>query len=230
MKNLLIYKILAELINTCNRIIRKICRYMLKLIRVIQDHYYDKKLGIDTSESYFHACDHSVSLYKDMHIHRPTPYAVLRTIFNYLKLGHDDVFVAFACGKGRVVFFAAGQGLKKVIGVELDQQLVDIAKENLKKLKLNDTAVEVLNMDASNFDAKFANIFFMFNPFGPRTFKSVLDNIKKSLTANPRKISIIYYNPEYKYLLDTEDWLVLDKRIEGEEISIWHNQGFNYAK
>jgi cyclopropane fatty-acyl-phospholipid synthase-like methyltransferase len=224
MKNLLIYKILAELINTCNRIIHKICKYIIKLIRVIKDHYYDKKLGIDTSESYFCSSNDSASLYKDMHIHRPTPYDTLRLVVDYLKLKQDDIFVDFGCGKGRAVFFVAMQRLKKVIGVELDKRLVDIAGENLKNVKINNTPIEIVNADAAVFNIKDANIFFMFNPFGPKTVKKVIDNIKQSLTANPREIRIVYYNPDYKYLLDTEDWLVPDRKIEDEEVSIWSNK------
>lgn len=220
----MIYKILAELINTCVRIIRKICRYVLKLISVVKDHYYDKKLGIETSESYFCPSNNSASLYKDMHINRPTPYDKLQKALGHLKLKQDDVFVDLGCGKGRAVIFAAMQKLKKVVGVELDKNLVDIAKDNLKKARFNNTPVEIIHADAAVFDVREGTIFFMFNPFGPNTVKKVADNIKKSLIINPRTIHIIYYNPEYKYLLDTEDWLALDSRMDDEEISIWHNR------
>ena len=46
---------------------------------------------------------------------------------NYLKLDANDVFVDLGCGKGRAVFLAAAQKLKKVIGVELRKELADIA-------------------------------------------------------------------------------------------------------
>lgn len=221
MKSSLIYKILAELINTYNRAMRKIYKYMLKLAFVVQDHYCDKRLGVETSECYFHPSDNSASVYKDMHIHRPTPYDKLRKVLDYLKPGQDDIFVDIGCGKGRAVFFAAMRRLKKVVGVELDGTLVDAAKENLKNARFNNTPVEIIKADAAIFDVKEGTIFFMFNPFGPNTIKKVIDNIKKSLAANPRTIHIVYYNPEYKYLLDTEDWLVLDNRMDDEEISIF---------
>lgn len=114
--------------------------------------------------------------------------------------------------------------MKRVVGVELDERLVDAAKENLKKARFNNTPVEIINADAAVFDVKEGTIFFMFNPFEPKTVKKVIDNIKKSLAVNPRTIRIIYYNPDYKYLLDTEDWLVLDNRMDDEDISIWRNR------
>ena len=226
MKNLLIYKILAEFINTYNRIAHKICQYTVKLTFVIKDHYCDKRLGIETSESYFYSYNKSASLYKDMHIHRPTPYDKLQRIIDYLKLQQNDVFVDFGCGKGRAVFFVGMQRLKKIIGVELDTNLADIAKKNLEKVRFNNTPIEIINADAATFDVKEGTIFFMYNPFGPNTVKKVIDSIKKTLVVNPREIRIIYYDPAYKYLLDTEDWLVLDKRMDDDEISIWHNKDF----
>jgi len=223
-KNSLIYKILAELINTYNRVMRKIYKYMLKLAFVVRDHYCDKRLGVETSECYFYPSNNSASVCKDMHIHRPTPYDKLRKILDYLKLRQDDVFVDIGCGKGRAIFFAATRKLKKIIGVELDERLIDIAKKNSEKARFNNTPIEIVHADAAVFDVKEGTVFFMFNPFGPNTVKRVIDNIKKSLTVNPRTIHIVYYNPEYKYLLDTEDWLVLDSRMDDEEISIWRNR------
>ena len=229
MKNSLIYKILAELINTYNRVMRKIYKYMLKLALVVRDHYCDKKLGVETSECYFHSSNSSASVYKDMHIHRPIPYDKLQKVMDYLRPGQDDVFVDIGCGKGRAIFFTAMQKLKKVIGVELDKMLVDAAKENLKNARFNNTPVEIVHADAAVFDAKDGTIFFMFNPFGPNTVKKVVDNIKKSLAVNPRTIHIAYCNPEYKYLLYTEDWLVLDNRMDDGEISIWRNRDLSIA-
>lgn len=104
-KNSLIYKILAELINTCNRVMHKIYKYMLKLAFVVQDHYYDKRLGIETSECYFHPSNNSASVCKDMHIHRPTPYDKPQKVLDYLKPGQDNVFVDIGCGKGRAIVF-----------------------------------------------------------------------------------------------------------------------------
>ena len=106
----------------------------------------------------------------------------------------------------------------------MDERLVDAAKKNLKNARFNNTPVEIINADAAVFDVKEGTIFFMFNHFGPNTVKKVIGNIKKSLSANPRTIHIVYYNPEYKYLLDTEDWLVLDNRMDDGEISIWRNR------
>ncbi|MBC8473985.1 MAG: methyltransferase domain-containing protein [Candidatus Omnitrophica bacterium] len=224
MRTLLIYKILAELINTFIRIIRKVYLYIKKLVLVVKDHYYDKKLGIETSESYFSFPDQASSLYKDMHIHRPTSYDRVRRIIDYLKPGPEDVFIDFGCGKGRVVFLAAIQRLKKVIGVELDKKLVDIAKENLKNVRLNNTPVEIVTADAAVFDVTDGTILFLYDPFGPNTVKKVLDNIKNSLATNPRKIRIVYSDPVFQYLLDTEGWLVLEKRIENNEVSVWRNK------
>lgn len=224
MKDSLAYKILSELVTSYLRLVKKICRYIDKLIRVIKDHYYDKKVGVETSESYFYRFRDNVSLYKDMHIQRPTPYRTLEKIIEYLKVDQGDIFIDLGCGKGRAIFLVAAQKLKKVIGIELDPGLVKIARRNLENVKNNNTPVEIINDDAATFKTKEGTIFFLYNPFGPSTLKKILNNIKESLTLNPRNIRIVYFDPECRYLFDAEDWLTLEKIIDNGEIIIWHNK------
>jgi hypothetical protein len=68
------------------------------------------------------------------------------------------------------------------------------------------------------------NIFFLFNPFGPQTLQAVINNIKESLDANPRSIRIAYYSPAYRNILDSQDWLVMEKEIKNCCCLFWHNK------
>jgi len=204
----------------------------------IKQWYYDKKLGIDTSiDSDSHIITQGI--YGDSVKYEPTAYDTIQKVIDYLRLNKDDVFVDFGCGKGRVIFSIATQKIKKVIGIELDEKLVTIAKANLRNLKLQNTPIEILNIDATNFDPKEGTIFFMFHPFGEKTLKIAINNIKNSLNAYPRKIRIVYNNPDCSSILDTQDWLVAgpEKGIspipslvsDGSghtrlKISEWHNK------
>jgi len=185
--------------------------------------YYDWKLGIEVKGG----CDgvkQDISFYGDMQNYQATFYGRLQKMVKYLKLTPDDVFVDLGCGKGRVVFFVATHRLKKAIGVELDKNLFTAAQKNFINLKARRAFVELFNTDAAKFDLGEANILYMFNPFGYKTLESVLRNLKKSLIDTPRKVRIVYYVPAHKDLLDSQDWLVREGKIENEVCLVWRNK------
>lgn len=192
------------------------------VFEIIKEHYFEKRLNIKTSEHYFF--EDSFSLYKDGIAYQPTPYFIIEKIIDYLKPTPNDIFIDLGCGKGRVVFLVALQKLKKVIGVELNKELIDIAQRNLVNFTHNKTAIEFINNDVANFKVKDETIFFMFNSFGCKTLQSVLNNIKDSLLDNPRQIQIVYFGPTHQSLLDNEDWLTLERRIDNCGCRIWHNK------
>jgi SAM-dependent methyltransferase len=200
-------------INNFDRFLRHKCS-------LAKAHYYDKILGIETT-GYYNTATEDISCYKDMAAYSPTPYGRLEKMIAYLKLTPNDVFVDLGCGEGRVVFFVALNRLKKVIGVELNKQLIDIAKKNLDNLKINRTPIEFINTDTADFDVKDCNIFFIFNSFGKLTMEKVINNIKDSLIINPRKIRIVYYSLAERHILDKQDWLVLEGRVEDNNCLVW---------
>lgn len=194
-------------------------RYRLALAKA---YYYDKKMGIETEGNFTSKDD--FNLYKDGERYFPTFYGRLQRMVDYLRLGEKDVFVDIGCGKGRVVFFVALQKLNKVIGLEVDKDLIDIGRKNLKNLKLSNSPIELIHADATNFDLREGTVFFMFNPFGIKTLEKVINNIKESLTVNPRKIRIVYYAPAYYSLLDSQNWLIREGEIENKNCLVWRNR------
>lgn len=190
---------------------------------LVKARCYDRILGIETA-GYYNSVGEDISSNRDMVSYQPAPYGRLEKMIVYLKLTPDDIFVDLGCGKGRAVFFVALRRLKKVIGVELDQSLIDIAKKNLNNLKIKRTPIELIRADAVNFDIKEESIFFMFNPFGQLTVEKVLNNIKESLIVNPRRVRIVYYAPAHRHLLDSRDWLVPEGRIENDNCLVWRNK------
>jgi len=108
----------------------------------------------------------------------------------------------------------------------LDEKMLNIAKVNISKLKFNNTPIEFINIDANNFHPIEGTILFMFNPFGEKTFKTVINNLKDSLTAHPRRIRIVYHHPKCGSILDTLDWLEFEGVIERSYFctSVWRNK------
>lgn|GEM_PF-1075594 len=221
-------QILAEILCKLRFRISYIVRFLLFYIpqsieNITKERHYERRFGIKTSTVYL--LTDNLSLFKDGEDYQPTPYKKLEKLVKYLKLNGNDVCVDLGCGKGRVVFFFASQRVKKVIGVELVENLVNIAKKNLKNLKIKDRApVEIFHADVTDFNFEECTIFFLFNPFGYQTLEKVILNIKSTLAANPRKIRILYYNPVHRQVLDNEDWLILEGQVEKTNIFVWHNK------
>ncbi|MBI2441065.1 MAG: class I SAM-dependent methyltransferase [Lentisphaerae bacterium] len=188
---------------------------------IIREYYWEKRLGITTNAPC--VIREQLGLHNDGARYQPTPYNILERAFDYLRPAPDDVFIDLGCGQGRAVFVAATRRFKKVIGVEINQELLAIAKRNLDKLKLNVAPIEIVGADAAAFDLSAGTVFFMFNPFGPRTLVRVLDNLKKTLMTHSRKVRVVYYSAAQRALLDSQAWLVAEGEIDATEIFVWHN-------
>jgi cyclopropane fatty-acyl-phospholipid synthase-like methyltransferase len=190
---------------------------------LIKDHYYENRFGIETGDIYLFK--DNMSLNRDGLNYEPASYVKLEKIIEYLNLCPADICVDIGCGKGRVVFFLALHRVKKVIGIELLEELATIAKENLKKFRIkNNKLIEIIQIDAVDFDFSKCTIFYLFNPFGYRTLEKVVDNIEKGLVNNPRKIRILYVNPVHRIILDNTCWLVFEGKIDKTDAYVWHNR------
>lgn len=173
---------------------------------------------IETEEEYYPRQD--TSIHEDAAIYQATTYEQLRAMVEYLPLTADDVFVDYGCGKGRVLCYMALQNIRKVVGVELRQELIDIAWKNIRALKPQ-MPVEIYKADAARFSSPDGTLFYLFNPFGSRTVKDVVGAIERSVKENPRLIRIIYNNTVYRYHLDMADWLVKEGPIGHSGLWVW---------
>ncbi|MBU1726821.1 MAG: class I SAM-dependent methyltransferase [Candidatus Omnitrophica bacterium] len=224
MKNWLIYKILRRLKNFVTAFIQFISWETGALVTEITEHFQDKRLRIETSQ---HLQFQDNSLNQDMHVYLPSPYSTLKLIIASLKLNPNDIVIDYGCGKGRVVFMFATQKLKKVLGVDLNEEMLAVARRNLKTFKYLNSPVEFICADAASFDVREITVFFLYNPFGYKTLIGVIRKIKESLLENPRNIRIVYFCPTYGHLLEDENWLELENQIKREGVSIWRNKALS---
>jgi predicted RNA methylase len=220
-RNLLPYKILREIKNSMTHALRRLFSAGPRIRTIIEEHYRDKALGIETFEPLYDP--DNVSTYKDGLAYFPSSYGVLEALGNYLKLSGGDVLVDYGSGKGRVLFYFATQKCAKLIGVEIRKELVDAANHNLKNFSVKNAPIVFLHEDALRFDPREGTVFFFFNPFGYQTFTAVIRKIKESLDVCPRKIRILYFNANYGYYLDEQNWLVAEGEIPGTKVLVWHN-------
>jgi SAM-dependent methyltransferase len=152
-------------------------------------------------------------------------YGRLARIFKLVKLNKDDVFIDLGCGKGRVVFCAAAGRVKQAIGIDVDEQLIAVARDNSRRARFSRAPVEFIHIDAVDFLCPdTATVFFLFNPFGEKTLAKVMENIKLSWQNNPRVIKIIYYAPACRKVLDQQDWLEFCWPVGDEHCLLWQSR------
>ncbi len=82
----------------------------------------------------------------------------------------------------------------KIVGLDLSEQLLVVAAENLRKAAVD--RVELLHGDATLFDDydPFTHVY-MYNPFPSPVMQAVMEHLKASLRRAPRELTIIYKNP-----------------------------------
>ena len=119
----------------------------------------------------------------------------LQKVLSTLNIKKGDAVIDFGCGKGGALITLADYPFSKITGVEISEELVEIARKNLARLKIS--GVEIVCCDATEFsDLADYNYVYLFNPFPCMVLRVVMENIILSLSARKRRITIIYLNPE----------------------------------
>lgn len=95
-------------------------------------------------------------------------------------------FVDLGCGKGKALLLAHTKGYRAIRGVELIPQLAKMARRNVRACP----NVSIVESDATKFTQYEDNtVVYLFNPFGLRTMRQVVDNI---VASRARNIFVIY--------------------------------------
>lgn len=135
----------------------------------------------------------------------------LRDVLRTVPREQRHHLVDFGSGLGRVLILARELGYASVTGVELSDALCAEARENVAKLRTGhgqSEGLEILSLDAADYMVpSSANVFYFYNPFGPRVLERVLDNIKASLDQNPRDAWLLYVNAVHKDVMNARPWL-----------------------
>jgi precorrin-6B methylase 2 len=171
-----------------------------KLWRKFRNMVWEHKLGVTTRGvveiSEPDAVDYGASSYP----------AILAILHN-LSLKSSDVFVDVGCGKGRVVCCASRFNIQEMIGIEVNENLCEIAQRNAVRLRGRRASITIINARAQGFDYSKGTVFYFFNPFGSLTLNEVLSKLRFSLYSYPRRVKIVYLNPIHESLLSACDWL-----------------------
>lgn len=128
----------------------------------------------------------------------------LRRILRREEVGPEDVFIDIGSGKGRVVLEASRYPFARVMGLELSEELNEVARANVERFR--DRAVchnvEIVTGDAAEYDIPDdVTIAYFYNSFEGEIFERMIDRLLASVDRNPRFVRLIYRTPlEDEYL------------------------------
>lgn len=146
-----------------------------------------------------------------------TPVGHIRDILSRFPISPQDNFLDVGCGKGQVLRYATEFPFGKIEGIEIDEELYEIAKRNMSKLCL-EKRVEIAHCDALKFEKYSAyNCYFFYTP----VVRLVLDKIVKSLDTNPRTVRILYYNHKFPELFAVTGRLRCEDEIFDYSKGLW---------
>jgi SAM-dependent methyltransferase len=108
-------------------------------------------------------------------------------------------FYDLGCGKGKVLLLAARSGrFDRIVGIELDAVLADVARANAHKIGM-DERISVVTGDASVYRGYSEEIvLYAYNPFEAEAFAKVLANLEGGAV---RHATLIYFDPQHESLL-----------------------------
>lgn len=136
---------------------------------------------------------------EDRNHYLPAGLFRLRRILPPREVTTDDVLLDLGSGMGRVVLQAAlHYPFRRVIGIELSDQLHDIAVQNIatnrERLRCQD--VSLVHGDVLDYSIPDdVTVVFIYNSFGGAIFQTVVDRMLESVDRAPRRMRIIYGNP-----------------------------------
>lgn len=134
-------------------------------------------------------------------IYMPVSYDVLEDVLAHVHIAGYQHFLDIGSGKGRALCVAAYHGVPKVTGIDFSTEFCRAAKANLQTLQQQKPGFtyEVINNDAFYYAIPpDVDCIFLFNPFDAVIMHGVVANILDSHAENPRRMTIIYANPQYK--------------------------------
>lgn len=197
------------------------------------DRGFDRAYGVETS-GFVHAEDADISagLQTVARGYSPTPVPVLRSMLRTLAIDHSKyTFIDLGSGKGRALLLASEYPFKRIIGVELSQNLHKIAQNNIRiwnNSKQRCFDIESICMDARDFEFPHDPlVIFLFNPFTPPVTTRFVNKIRESLANSPRPIKILDYGGIGNY---KEEFIPILAKLGLSCKEIYRRQSFSSVK
>jgi SAM-dependent methyltransferase len=173
---------------------------------------FERRLGVDTVGAEG-LTDFGVEG-PDRVYHAASPTITLKRALKRLEPGPGEVFADIGSGKGQAVLAAAQLPYGRVIGVELADQMTEVARRNVERVrpKLTCQNIELVTADALTWEIPGdLTLVYMYCPFLGDTFDAFIDRVVESHDANPRPMHVVYAYPfEHNRLIGRDRFHTVD--------------------
>lgn len=170
---------------------------VLKRIKYyLHNYYYEMYFGVKTSGN-LNLDELRYNNKKNLQSYEPAGYEIIDKLINIIEVDFSEsTFLDYGCGKGRAVIVAAQYPFNKIIGIDLSDNLTDIAKHNVVIMKHKvASSVNIINIDAIDYQIPdCVNIVYFFNPFVGEILDNIINNIFISYHRAPRKLYVLFIN------------------------------------
>jgi len=123
----------------------------------------------------------------------------------------QDVFLDIGSGKGRALLMAAQYPFKRIVGIEISEELNVAARRNLARWsgRLACSSIEIHTGDAAQFPIPDdATVLYFYNPFHGPTLRAVFGAIARSQAKAPRPLWVLFNNTAHFRALEASfPWL-----------------------
>jgi len=118
----------------------------------------------------------------------------LRRILRNVGVSSTDTILDLGCGKGGAIIALSAFPFRRIDGLDISQDLIDIARRNLSRLRINRGELHCCNATEFSDLDDYTHIF-IYNPFPGKVMAVVLNNLAASFRRRPRRFVLIYRNP-----------------------------------
>ena len=179
----------------------------LKLLKA--EKYYEKQFGIETAQF---KKSNSTKFY---HYQGASYLVLLKFLPEIFKQTQAFTFFDIGCGRGRAVFVAESCGYTNLIGIDLDEQLIISATNNIEKYTQKSNPDNYRNqftfIVANAIEFNYKNeptVYFLFNPFNAEVLEKVLEKIYNSTTS---ETYFIYMNPKHARAFGSKNFVLVNQ-------------------
>lgn len=131
-------------------------------------------------------------------------------------------FLDLGAGRGRAVILAAETGYRRVIGVELDEQLAREAEENLRRWRSRcvtpdrpDQVIDIVYSDAATYPVPEGPLVMsLYNSFGPTSLRYLLGSLCETSRSSADPVFLAYFNPVHESVVAEFPCLTLHDRAK----------------
>jgi len=192
----------------------KLAHLARRAVHRLQGFALDLRLGASTEGVVLNDVG-LASRYSDHHYYEPVRASHFREVLSHVDLDPSaSTFVDLGSGRGRALLLAASSGFDRVIGVELDEDLIRQAHLNIDRWRSRDRSASggpefvLLHQDAATVTFPYDPLLiFLCNPFGETTLRHVLDRLLESHASSPHPIWLCYVNPVCEHVVtERSEW------------------------